>query len=110
MKNAKFAAVRFKSHTPSRAANPGKERQNVIMEDMGMKNANWWSKRVNSIKVSEFAMLYAGIFDVVVKEEGECYKYSCKSNNQTQHDDMKDRTIYKINQTTDGKVRSVYCW
>lgn len=75
-----------------------------------MSNTNWCAKKFHDIKVSEFAMLYGGVFEVVVKKEGECFEYSCQSNNQTQHNDIKNRIIYKINQTMDGEVRSVYCW
>lgn len=75
-----------------------------------MNNTNWCAKRFHGIKVSEFAMLYGNVFKVMVKEEGKCFEYSCQSNNQTQHNDIKDRIIYKINQVPNGEVSSVYCW
>lgn len=75
-----------------------------------MNNMNWSVKKFHGTSVSEFAMLYGKVFEVVVKEEGCCFKYSCPSNNPTQHDDIKDRIIYKINQTMEGKLINVWCW
>lgn len=75
-----------------------------------MNRTNWCANKFHNIKVSEFAMLYGKTFEVVVKKEGACFEYSCQSNNQTEHDDIKDRIIYKVNQTSAGEVHSVWCW
>lgn len=56
--------------------------------------------------VKEFMKLTRPGFRITVKEPGQCFSYSCLSDNATNYEDFADREIYRV----DFDSRRVYCW